>query len=111
MTTNCGTISQRLRRDGAARNSQREDIMTRGHQSLLKSLLAGSMLAAVGPVLAADVTSDRLVKADKEPHNWVMKHPTYDGPRFSPLARLDQCDVKKIQLAPSVSARGRGGQQ
>src|SRR5258708_26611749 len=98
MTTDCGTIPQRLRRDGAARNSQREDIMTRGHQSLLKSLLAGCMLAAVGPVLAADVTSDRLLHAHKEPHNWPMNHRTYDAQRFPPPPRRRTGNLNKLKL-------------
>ena len=85
--------------------------MTRGHQSLLKSLLAGSMLAAVGPVLAADVTSDRLVNADKEPHNWLMNHRTYDGQRFSPLARIDKGNVKNLKLAYAVPLGGGGGNE
>jgi alcohol dehydrogenase (cytochrome c) len=85
--------------------------MTRGRQSLLKSLLAGSMLAAVGPVLAADVTSDRLVNADKEPHNWLMNHRTYDGQRFSPLARIDKGNVKNLKLAYAVPLGGGGGNE
>src|SRR6266852_5731768 len=48
------------------------------------ALLAGSMLAA-WPVLAADVTPERLLNPDKEPQNWLMNHRTYDGQRFSPL--------------------------
>ena len=40
------------------------------------------------PAMAADVTADRLLNADKEPQNWLMNHRTYDGQRFSPLARL-----------------------
>ena len=42
--------------------------MTTRNHSLRATLLAGSMLAA-WPVLAADVTPDRLVNADKEPGN------------------------------------------
>jgi hypothetical protein len=50
--------------------------MTRGHHSLLKLLLAASMMTAVCPALAADVTPDRLINADKAPHNWLMNHRT-----------------------------------
>jgi alcohol dehydrogenase (cytochrome c) len=83
--------------------------MTRGHRSLLKSVLAGSMLTAVCPALAADVTPDRLVNADKEPHNWLMNHRTYDGQRFSPLARIDKGNVKNLKLAYAVPLGGGGG--
>ena len=44
---------------------------------------AGTMLAT-WPVLAADVTPERLLNPDKEPQNWLMNHRTYDGQRLSP---------------------------
>src|SRR3984893_15111306 len=85
------------------------DIMTRGHHSLLKSVPAGSLLTAVCPVVAADVTPDRLVNADNEPHNWLMNHRTYDGQRFSPLARIDKGNVKNLKLAYAVPLSGSAG--
>jgi hypothetical protein len=82
--------------------------MTRGHHSLLKLLLAASTMTAVCPVLAADVTPDRLINADREPHNWLMNHRTYDGQRFSPLARIDKGNVKNLKLAYAVPLGGGG---
>ena len=64
-------------------------------------LVAGTALAAM-PALAADVTPDRLVNADKEPHNWLMNHRTYDGQRFSPLDRINKSNVKGLKLAYAV---------
>ena len=52
------------------------------NHSVRTVLLAGSMLAA-SPLLAADVTPQRLL--NPEPQNWLMNHRTYDGQRFSPL--------------------------
>src|SRR5438046_10266453 len=69
-------------------------------------LLAGSTLAGVGPVLAAEVTADRLVNADKEPHNWLMNHRTYDGQRFSPLARTNKENVTGLKLAYAMPLGG-----
>jgi hypothetical protein len=54
--------------------------MTRGHRSLRAVLLGGTLLVAAYPALAAEVTSDRLINADKEPQNWLMNHRTYDLP-------------------------------
>jgi alcohol dehydrogenase (cytochrome c) len=65
------------------------------------ALFAGSMLAAT-PVLAADVTPERLLNPDKEPQNWLMNHRTYDGQRFSPLARINRDNVKNLKLAYAV---------
>jgi alcohol dehydrogenase (cytochrome c) len=90
---------------------QREDIMTGAHHSLLKSVLASSMLITACPLLAADVTADRLINADKEPHNWLMNHRTYDGQRFSPLARIDKGNVKNLRLAYAVPLGGGGANE
>ena len=60
--------------------------MTNRNQTLRTALLAGSMLAA-WPVLAADVTPERLTNPDKEPQNWLMNHRSYDGQRFSQIGR------------------------
>jgi hypothetical protein len=70
--------------------------MARRSGSIRIVLLAGSMLAAAIPTRAAEVTSDRLVNADKEPQNWLMNHRTYDGQRFSPLARINKGNVKGL---------------
>ena len=79
--------------------------MARHHHSIRNGLLAGSMLAA-WPVLAADVTPERLTNTDKEPQNWLMNHRTYDGQRFSPLARINKDSVKGLKLAYAVPAVG-----
>ena len=69
--------------------------------SLRAALLAGSMLA-VAPALAAEVTPERLLNPDKEPQNWLMNHRTYDGQRFSPLARINKDNVKGLKLVYAV---------
>ena len=76
--------------------------MARRHNSIRNVLLAGSMLA-VWPVLAADVTPERLLNPDKEPQNWLMNHRTYDGQRFSPLDKINKANEMCIRdsLRPS----------
>src|SRR5258707_9685505 len=66
--------------------------MARRKVSFRAAFLAGGMLA--GPAMAADVTPDRLLNADNEPQNWLMNHRTYDGQRFSPLARINRDTVR-----------------
>jgi alcohol dehydrogenase (cytochrome c) len=68
------------------------------------------MLAAT-PVLAADVTPERLLNPDKEPQNWLMNHRTYDGQRFSPLARINRDNVKNLKLAYAVPLAGGAGNE
>jgi hypothetical protein len=73
------------------------------------TLLAGSMLAS--PAFASDVTPERLLNPDREPQNWLMNHRTYDGQRFSPLARIDKGNVKNLKLAYAVPLGGSAGNE
>src|SRR6266702_5947157 len=74
------------------------------------ALLTSTVLAA-GPAVAAEVTPDRLVNADKEPQNWLMNHRTYDGQRFSPLGRINKSNVKGLHLAYAVALGGGAGNE
>src|SRR5205807_1494295 len=74
------------------------------------ALLAGAVLAAC-PVLAAEVTPQRLINADKEPQNWLMNHRTYDGQRYSPLERINKRNIKGLKLAYAVALGGAAGNE
>jgi alcohol dehydrogenase (cytochrome c) len=75
------------------------------------ALLASSSFVTMGQALSAEVTSQRLVNADKEPQNWLMNHRTYDGQRFSPLARINKENVKGLKLAYAVPLGGGAGNE
>ena len=81
--------------------------MARRPDSIRNVLLAGSVLAA-WPVLAADVTPERLLNPDMEPQNWLMNHRTYDGQRFSPLDAINKRNVKNSSSPMRSSRRRRG---
>src|SRR5260370_41722667 len=83
--------------------------MTRRNVSIHAAFLASSILA--WPAMAADVTPERLLNPDKEPQNWLMNHRTYDGQRFSPLARINRDNVKKLKLAYAVQLGGGAGKE
>src|SRR3989475_4672303 len=72
--------------------------------AVASALLAGTSLAS-----AADVTPQRLV--NPEPQNWLMNHRTYDGQRFSPLARINRDNVKGLKLAYAVPLGGGAGNE
>ena len=78
--------------------------MTIAHRVSLKAALLGCVAMAASPALAADVTPQRL--ANPEPQNWLMNHRTYDGQRFSPLARINKGNVKNLKLAYAVALGG-----
>src|SRR5262245_56838404 len=88
---------------------RREATMTTRSSGLLTAF-AWVLLAGTS-ALAAEVTPDRLVNADKEPHNWLMNHRTYDGQRYSPLARIDKSNVKGLRLAYAVPLGGAAGNE
>jgi alcohol dehydrogenase (cytochrome c) len=85
--------------------------MAQRNGSIRIALLAGSMLVAAFPALAAEVTPQRLLDPDKEPQNWLMNHRSYDGQRFSPLARINKANVKGLRLAYAVPLGGAAGME
>jgi hypothetical protein len=68
-------------------------------------------LAAASPVVAAEVTPERLINANKEPHNWLMNHRTYDAQRFSPLDAINEGNVKGLRLAYAVALGNSAGKE
>src|SRR3984893_10987074 len=73
------------------------------------ALFASTILAS--PAFAADVTPERLLNPDKEPQNWLMNHRTYNGQRFSPLARISKDNVRNLKLAYAVPLGGGSGNE
>jgi len=78
------------------------------HYSLRGLLLLGVVTLAAAAV-AAEVSPQRL--ANPEPQNWLMNHRTYDGQRFSPLARINRDNVKALRLAYAVPLGGGAGNE
>src|SRR5215475_9418990 len=88
--------------------------MRKRSHAVRATLLAGVAVLVVGAASAsraAEVTPDRLVNADKEPHNWLMNHRTYDAQRYSPLARINKGNVKGLKLAYAVALGGAAGNE
>jgi len=74
--------------------------------AFLSALLTSTVLFLTEPTLAAEVTPDRLINADKEPHNWLMNHRTHDAQRYSPLDKINKTNVKSLKLAYAVALGG-----
>ncbi len=49
-----------------------------------------------GSALSGDVTYERLLNADKEPHNWLMYYGSYNAWRYSSLDQINTKNVKKL---------------
>ena len=76
------------------------------NKSIGKLLLAGVAAMAASPGIAADVTAERLINADKEPQNWLMNHRTYDAQRYSPLEKINKGNIKNLKLSYAVAIGG-----
>ena len=79
--------------------------MNRRH-AVIAMLLSSTVLALAGSAIAAEVTADRLINADREPQNWLMNHRTYDAQRYSPLDKINKTNVKSLKLAYAVAIGG-----
>ena len=77
-----------------------------GLRAIRTAALASVALLAAGPALAAEVTPERLINADREPQNWLMNHRTYDAQRYSPLDKINNGNVKDLKLAYAVAIGG-----
>jgi alcohol dehydrogenase (cytochrome c) len=75
---------------------------------VLLGIAVGGMITALSssPLIAADVTFDRLKNAESEPGNWLTHHKTYDAKRFSPLDQINRSNVKNLHVAFAVQLGG-----
>jgi PQQ-dependent dehydrogenase (methanol/ethanol family) len=76
----------------------------------VKAISAAAFVGFASQAIAADVTWDRLVNADKDPNNWVMYHGDFTGWHFSGLDQINTGNVNNLRLAwqhtPGSSKRG-----
>ena len=62
-----------------------------------KTLLLALVLAATATV-GAQVSYDRLLRADREPQNWLTYSGSYMSQRHSPLTQITPANVKNLEL-------------
>ena len=53
-------------------------------------------LALASAAFAQEVTPQRLLSADKEPHNWLQYFRTYNAWRYSPLDQVNRSNVRRL---------------
>ena len=75
------------------------------YRAMSRTVSAVALFAGlgVGAALAADVTTDRIVNADKEPQNWLTNHRDYTGQRYSPLTEINRDNVKNLNISVDVA--------
>ena len=68
--------------------------------AFLSALLTSTVLFLTKPTLAAKVTPDRLINADKEPHNWLDESPHLRcAAILDARQRSTKTNVKSLKLA------------
>jgi alcohol dehydrogenase (cytochrome c) len=72
---------------------------------LTSTLLASTSLSAIG----GEVTTSRLMNADKEPQNWLMVNKDYSSHRYSELDQINKSNVKNLHVAFTVALGGSQG--
>ncbi len=85
----------------------------KGSSILRVTLLASALLASTSLLaMAADVTTQRLLNADKEPQNWLQVNKDYSAHRYSELDQINKNNVKDLHVAFMVALGGaqRAGQ-
>jgi alcohol dehydrogenase (cytochrome c) len=77
------------------------------YRTLLAAVSSISVAAISIPVVAADVTPQRLMNAASEPQNWLMIHHDYDNSRHSSLKEINRDTITNLQLKYTFSIGGR----
>src|SRR5262245_23437403 len=84
----------------ASKAEGKEVAMARTVTYLLVMAVVGiSMLLGYPAVaLGQGVTSERLLHADQEPHNWLMYYGNYQGWRYSPLQQINTTNLQRLAV-------------
>ena len=64
----------------------------------LAGAVAGGTLALGLSAAAAPVTYERLLKAQQEPHNWLLPYGSYDAHNHSNLTQINRSNVGNLQV-------------
>ena len=72
--------------------------MAKGATHLMVMAVVGIslLLGHTAGALSQEVTSERLLHADKEPTNWLMYYGNYQGWRYSPLQQINTANVQRL---------------
>ena len=73
--------------------------------AFIAAAVAAAAVVAAGQT--RNVTSERLLKAAAEPHNWLTYSGAYNGQRYTPLTQITAANVRNPIAARSTPASGR----
>src|SRR6266849_1686443 len=68
--------------------------MTQLKRCIVLTALLSSLMA---PILQAQVSNERLLRAADEPHNWLTYSGTYASQRYSTLRQINPSNVKNLE--------------
>jgi alcohol dehydrogenase (cytochrome c) len=70
-----------------------------------RALSTTLLLSSIAAPLGAQVTSERLLRADNEPQNWLTYSGTYESHRHSQLKQIDPTNANNLELKWVFQAR------
>ena len=73
--------------------------MKRSHLSAVACIAAAVGMAVSTPALAADIDTQRLANADKNPADWLTYHGSYKSWHYSALDQINAANVKNLKVA------------
>ena len=73
----------------------------------MRAVAAGIFALLFAVELSAQLTSDRIRQADREPGSWLTYHGTYDGQRFSKLDEISRANVQRLRPMWMYQVQGR----
>jgi alcohol dehydrogenase (cytochrome c) len=71
--------------------------------------IVGGAIAAVAmalPANAAEMTMQRMLNTDSEPHNWLMHHKNYFGHRFMSETQINTGNIANLRLVYTIGVGG-----
>jgi alcohol dehydrogenase (cytochrome c) len=75
------------------------------------SAMVAGLVTAAAVSLSAQVTSDRLSNAARDPQQWLTYSGSYDGSRYSPLDQINRTNVQRLTLQWVFQTGVRGAHQ
>ena len=78
-------------------NREAASFRSHARRSMARALVL-ALIASGSGVIQAQVTFDRLLRADQEPQNWLTYSGNLSGQRYSPLTQITPGNVKNLEL-------------
>src|SRR5437870_10862421 len=92
-TAICRTWWRTCNRCGHHRRRRRKE-----HRVQIRNLILTAAWAGILAPASAQVTAERLLRAAREPEQWLTYSGAYNGQRYSPLDQVNRSNIQRLAL-------------